>query len=151
AGGERGAIMGRIFRRLDEWNEGARAATASADRGFTLRRDPDVLSSDVSFVKKDRETAASLHGCAPIAPDLAVEVRSENDTWASLLRKAQMYLDFGCAMVVLPGRSARAGFIEVHRPGGGPKRLELDDVWHGQDVLPGFSCRVRNLFPAEVL
>jgi hypothetical protein len=29
--------------------------------------------------------------------------------------------------------------------------LELDDVWDGEDVLPGFSCRVRALFPAEAL
>jgi Uma2 family endonuclease len=64
-----------------------------------------------------------------------------------------MYLDFGCEMVVLvqPARVGRPAFIEVYRPGRDAKRLELDDTWDGEDVLPGFTCRVRDLFPAEVL
>ena len=126
-GGRHGSTAGRIYRRIDEWNEVARAGTAAVERGFRLRRDPDtVRGPDVSFVRKERETPDTLEGFADFAPDLAVEVKSPGNTWEELRVKAREYLDAGSRMVVLvqpgPGR-----FIEVYRPGREPQRLGPDD------------------------
>jgi hypothetical protein len=40
-------------------------------------------------------------------------------------------------------------FAEVRRAGAEPRKLSLDDVLDGDDALPGFSCRVKDLFPEE--
>lgn len=148
--GRHGMVQGRIARRIDEWNDSARAGNVATERGFTLRRNPDtVRGPDVSFVRAEHEFEGSLEGFPELIPDLAVEIRSPTNGWDELLDKAREYLGTGVRMVVLvwPERH----FIEVHRPGLEPRRLELDDVWDGEDVLPGFSCRVRALFPAEAL
>ena len=39
--------------------------------------------------------------------------------------------------------------FELRRPGQEPRRLGLDDVVVGDDMLPGFSCPVRDFFPEE--
>jgi hypothetical protein len=69
-----------------------------------------------------------------------------NDTWAELARKAEEYIAKGMCMVVLVEADM---FAEVHRPGVNSQRLGLDEVLDGGDALPGFSCRVRDLFPEE--
>jgi Uma2 family endonuclease len=103
----------------------------------------------VSFVRAEHEFAGSLDGYPDLAPDLAVEIRSPANTWEELHQKTSEYLAAGVGMVVLAWPERH--FIEVHRPGREAKRLGLDDVWEGDDVLPGFSCRVRDLFPPETL
>src|SRR5690349_13790109 len=89
-----GRITGRIFRLLDEWNDRARVGEVATDGGFKLENDPDtVRGPDVSFVRKGRlSREQTRRGFPAIAPDAAFEVRSVNDTWAELVRKAQEYL-----------------------------------------------------------
>ncbi|HEY8692018.1 MAG TPA: Uma2 family endonuclease [Chloroflexota bacterium] len=143
-----GAVTGQIYRLVANWNDGAKAGIVTTDGGFHLERNPDtVRGPDVSFVRKGRLTKEQTRrGFPDIAPDVAFEVRSPNDTWADLVRKAEEYLAAGVQMVVLIEADE---FVEVRRPGAEPKRLGLDDVLDGQDVMPGFSCRVRGLFPEE--
>jgi len=38
--------------------------------------------------------------------------------------------------------------IAVHAPSGSVRQLGVDDVLGGEDVVPGFTVRVRELFPA---
>lgn len=82
-----------------------------------------------------------------MAPDVAFEVRSPNDTWAELRRKAEQFMEHGTEVVVIvePDRCA-----EVLRPNEEPRRLELDDVFEAPDILPGFSCQVREFFAEEL-
>jgi Uma2 family endonuclease len=145
-----GSVTGRIFRVVDVWNDDAEAGIVMTDAGFHLERNPDtVRGPDVSFVRKGRLTQQqTLRGFAEIAPDAAFEVRSVNDTWAELVRKAEEYMAKGCPFVVLVEADK---FAEVYRPGQPPARLGLDDVLDGGDELPGFSCRVRDLFPEQRL
>jgi Uma2 family endonuclease len=101
----------------------------------------------VSFVRKGRLTREqTIRGFPEIGPDAAFEIRSVNDTWPELVRKAQEYLAAGTQLVVLLEADE---FAEVYKPGQEPQRLSLDDVLDGGDVLRGFSCRVRDLFPPE--
>lgn len=145
-----GQVAGRIFSRVDAWNSQAGAGLVATDGGYKLEHNPDtVRGPDVSFVRKGRLShEATRKGFPAIAPDLAVEVRSVNDTWQELVVKAEEYLAAGASMVVLVEADQ---FIDVHRPNHEPRRLGLDAVWDGEDVLPGFSCPVRDLFPEEFL
>lgn len=144
--GRHGEIQGKGYSLLQAWNESVEAGVVSTDWGFMLERGPDtVRGPDVAFVARGRITQAQRdRGFPPIAPDLAIEVRSPNDTWPELLSKVQEYFDAGTRMAVLiePDR-----FLEVHRPGQEPRRLNPEDRFSGEDVLPGFSCRVADFFP----
>jgi Uma2 family endonuclease len=143
-----GAVMGEIFGLVSAWNQQHCAGLVTADGGFRLEHNPDtVRGPDVSFVRKGRLTPEQTRrGFPDIAPDVAFEVRSVNDTWHDLVKKAQEYLAAGTKMVVLVEADQ---FAEVYERGHDPERLGRDDMLDGGDVLPGFRCRVRDFFPEE--
>ena len=90
--------------------------------------------------------AGREHGVlsAYLAPDLAVEVRSPDNTLAELSVKANEYLEAGARMVWIVDPPTRT--VQVMRPGRPAVTLSLDDVLDGGDVLPGFSLPVSRLF-----
>ncbi len=143
------AIAFRIGHLLSSWNETMRAGNVIGDAGFTFERNPDtVRAADAGFIRKGRlEGVNTRRGYPEMAPDLAFEVRSPNDTWAALRRKAEQFLEHGAQVVVIIEPDE---YAEVLRPGQEPRRLDLDDVFEAPDILPGFSCRVRDFFPEEL-
>jgi Uma2 family endonuclease len=105
-----------------------------------------VRRADVSFIRRDRLSLAqaTAEGHLPIAPDLAVEVLSPNDLAYEVDAKVQDYLSAGVRLVWVVNPLART--IAVHRLGGTGTILRENDELNGEDVLPGFSCRVGDLF-----
>lgn len=79
------------------------------------------------------------------APLLAVEIRSDSNTWRELRAKAARYLEHGTQMVWLIDTDARA--LELHCANAAPQILGSDDLIDGGDVLPGFRLPVSDLFP----
>lgn len=114
--------------------------------GYTLFVDPDtVRGPDVSFVSRDREaTLKSVRGFIPGAPDLAVEVRSPDNTLAELSVKAAEYLEAGARLVWIVDPPTRQ--VQVLRPGQPLAVLAQDEALDGGDVLPGFSLPISRLF-----
>jgi Uma2 family endonuclease len=99
---------------------------------------------DVSCVRPDRLTPEQLdEGYLSIPPDLAVEVVSPNDRAVDLEEKLDDYRDAGIPLVwiIYPPRKVR-----ILRPGRPPVDLGPDDELTGEDILPGFRCRVADLF-----
>ncbi|MCY4525824.1 MAG: Uma2 family endonuclease [Anaerolineaceae bacterium] len=80
------------------------------------------------------------------APLVAVEVRSDSNTWPELREKARRYLQHGTQMVWLVDMDERA--LEIHRAGDAPQTLTGDAVIEGGALLPGFRVSVLDLFPA---
>ena len=80
------------------------------------------------------------------APLVAVEIRSDSNTWPELREKARRYLAHGTQLVWLVDTDARE--VELHRPGEAPQTRASDDVIEGGELLPGFRVTVRDLFPA---
>ena len=102
---------------------------------------------DVSFVSWSRIPAGRMprEKVPPLAPDLAVEVLSESNTRAEMVRKRGEYFAAGGRLVWIVDPEPRT--IEVYRPGGGePTRLTEADTLSGEDVLPGFSLPLKDLF-----
>lgn len=130
------------------WNKQAKAGRVGVEGGYTIELRPDtVRAPDVSFVRKGRiPRDKTRRGFPAVAPDLVVEVKSPGDSWRYLIDKAQQFFTAGTRMAVLMEPDQ---FIEVHRPGQEPRRLGLDDVFDGEDVLPGFTCKVSDFFPEE--
>lgn len=83
-----------------------------------------------------------------IAPDLAVEVISPNDIYYDVEAKAEEYLDAGVRIVwvVNPYNRTVRIFTQANRLS---TQLGPNDELTGGDVLPGFTCRVADLFPPQ--
>ncbi len=118
----------------------------AAETGFIIARGPDtVLAPDVSFIRRDRIPASGLlKAFWPGAPDLAAEVVSPGDTRREVAEKTARWLKAGVRLlwVVYPERRT----VEVHRAGVEVIVLGEDDTLDGQDVVPGFRCRVGEIF-----
>ena len=110
------------------------------DRPRHLRR------PDVSFVKAERMTLELMEtGNLPIAPDLAVEVISPNDLAHEVAEKIEEYRNAGVSLIWIIEPLLR--IVDVYRKSGVNSRLREGDELLGEDVLPGFRCRVSELFP----
>ncbi|MEO6810196.1 MAG: Uma2 family endonuclease [Isosphaeraceae bacterium] len=105
-----------------------------------------VRRPDVSFIRQSRMTVAQLaDGFVSIAPDLAVEVVSPNDLVYKLAEKIQEYLDAGVPLIWIIYPSTRS--VHVHRSDGTIALVRAGQDLDGETVLPGFRCRVADLFP----
>lgn len=118
-----------------------------ADGGYRLRRDPDtVRAPDFAFVARGRITPEmDTTRYLELAPDLVVEVVSPSDLASEVTAKVLEYLDAGVRAVVVVYPKPQT--IAVYRPGNSAEILRLGDLFSVDDVLPGFSCAVADLFP----
>ena len=107
------------------------------------------VAPDVAFVRADRlpsPTSPDYYARAPqLAPDLAVEVASENQFAPGMEAKARTYLRFGTRLVwVIWPRYKR---VDVWHPGDeAPASLGVEDALDGEDVVPGFTYPIARLF-----
>jgi len=116
------------------------------DTGFTVARDPDtVLAPDVSFTRASRFGYGRLpRGYFEGAPDLAVEVMSPKDSVPKVDQKAETYLRTGTRLVWIVRPQDRSAI--VRRADGSSARLMPLASLDGEDVVPGFTCALTDLF-----
>jgi Uma2 family endonuclease len=119
---------------------------AGADTGFWLTRAPDtVRAPDLAFVRRERlPEGPARRGYFDGAPDLAVEVISPNDRYSEVDEKIGEYLAHGTRMVLVVDPRRRT--VTVHRPGQPVRVLGADDMLDGEDVVPGWTMPVRDIF-----
>jgi len=101
-----------------------------------------VRKPDVAFIRLQRLSLeqATTEGHCPIAPDLAVEVVSPNDTTYETDEKVREFLDAGVPLVWVVNPEQRT--VEIHRATGTGTILRENDEIGGEDVIPGFRSRV---------
>ncbi|MDA0591215.1 MAG: Uma2 family endonuclease [Planctomycetota bacterium] len=105
-----------------------------------------VRKPDVSFVAVGRISDAEKEaGYVRVAPDLAVEVISPSDGFHNTEEKVAEYLSAGVRLVWIIDPLARIAI--VHRQDASYERLGADGSLSGEDVLPGFECRITDLLP----
>ncbi|MBM4040131.1 MAG: Uma2 family endonuclease [Planctomycetes bacterium] len=121
-------------------------ATLTAEPSFRLSRDPDTVRvPDIAFIRRDRlRRRDPREACWPGAPDLAVEVLSPSDTPSEVDEKVAVWLDAGAAMVWVVNPTARS--VTIYRTPTDIHTLTQQDELDGQDVVPGFRCRVSEIF-----
>jgi Uma2 family endonuclease len=110
--------------------------------------DPDkVRKPDVTVVGAARLAALPEPnpGFMPIVPDLAVEVVSLHDTVHDLNEKLREYREAGFPLVWIVDPETRT--VTIHPRGGRPRILTADDEIAAEEALPGFRCKVGELFP----
>ena len=114
--------------------------------GVLLERDPDtVREPDVMFVSAERlPLDVRPSGYCEVIPDIAVEIRSHNDSLAEVHDKARMWHSYGVPLVWAAYPDTRT--IDVHRADGSITTLYEDDVLDGGEILPGFAVSVSDIF-----
>lgn len=142
-------VGGRAFRLLANHVEAHDLGTAwPADNGLQCFPDAPgkVRKPDASFIGRDRYSPDQLsEGFLRIAPDFVVEVNSPNDLAYDVEQKVEEYLRAGVRLVWVIDPPTQT--VRVHRADGTAARLRRDDELSGEDVVPGFRCLVRELFP----
>ncbi len=103
-------------------------------------RAPDVAFLSKARVPKGLERQKFLDG----APDLAVEVISPSEDHTDMMTKVGEYLESGAKQVWQVFPESRR--VVVYRSLDQVFTLEAEDDLDGGDLLPGFRCRVADLF-----
>jgi hypothetical protein len=109
--------------------------------------DPNrVRRADVSFIRSERLPGGPIRkGHGRIAPDLAVEVISPGDLAYDIIDKVQEWLAAGVSQIWVVMPPART--ITIYRPDGLERILHENDALTADALIPGFHCRVGDLFP----
>jgi Uma2 family endonuclease len=116
----------------------------AAETGFKLQSDPDtVRAADIAFLSRERVPDPRPVGYLPLAPDLAVEVLSPRDRPGETLNKVGDWLDAGTRLVWVIDPDRR--LARVYRLDGTESQLSGDGALDGEDVLPGFSCKLASI------
>jgi Uma2 family endonuclease len=120
-----------------------------ADGGYTLERNPPtVLAPDAGFVNRDRlPPRDERRKYLELAPDLVVEVISPSDRGGAVHEKVMLWLSYGVRMLWLVNPMKES--VTVYRPDRGPILLHKGSTLHGDDVLPGFTMAVADVFPED--
>lgn len=141
-----GSFASRFAARLQPFAANQKLGEVLVETGFRLEEDPDtVLAPDVSFISAARLPSKGLpEGYFPGAPDLAIEIVSPGDLDEEVQEKVAAYLQAGARLVWVLRPKRRT--VTAHHPDGTARSLGASDTLSGEDVLPGFSLPLRELF-----
>ena len=117
--------------------------------GYVLARRPTgrdtVRGIDISFLTHERMPDQVANDWIEGAPDLAVEVLSPSNLASDINLKTRQLLDAGAQAVWIVDPATRS--VQIYSPQGFTV-LREDDALSGGDILPGFSIKVADIFPA---
>lgn len=145
-GVEHGEVPLAVGTAIRNYLAGNRIGRVMTESGAVTERGPDtVRGPDVSFYSKDRlplgQRVVKYHDQPP---DLCVEVISPSNTKRQIRDKVKEYFFAGVRVVWLVDPELRS--IEVLRAPDESRTLYDDATLDGGDVLPGFACKVSDLF-----
>ena len=146
-GRQHGKIMAKLTIHLGSFVEQRRLGSVEVgDVGVWLERDPDtVRAPDIAFFSLEKDPPEEIAaGYAEVVPDLLAEIVSPNDTAREVREKAEIWLGFGVRLVWVVNPDTRT--VDVHRRGHPIITLTDQDALDGLDILPGFTCLVRDIF-----
>jgi Uma2 family endonuclease len=151
-GGPHGTVVGNLFGLLNTYVRAHRLGRCFPDNtGFNLtqylpaRAGDTVRSPDVAFVRADRIPHGGFpNGFIRLAPDLAVEVLSPDETASQLASKIADYRAAGTPLIWVIDPDER--LVNVLAADAPHFWLREGDTLDGGSVIPGFTCPVVDLF-----
>lgn len=145
-GVEHGEVQGNVHYLIKQYLHQTKIGRVVVESGVITERGPDtVRGPDVSYYSKERlPLDVRVTGYHDQPPDLCVEVVSPSNTVHELKAKAKEYLFAGVRVVWIVDPRHREVVI-VTEPLES-RTLESEATLDGGDVLPGFTCKVAELF-----
>ena len=145
-GGMHGVSCLKAGRRIGNFVEdGPGGTVTSNDTGFVTERGPDsVRGPDISYWSKERLKEVPV-GYITISPDMLVEVLSPSNTSKQIRTKLTEYFAKGVRLVWVIAPEDRT--LTIYRMPDEGRLLHETATVTGEDVLPGFECRVSDLLP----
>ena len=116
-----------------------------------LEEDPNrIRRPDCSFIRAGRTTSDQfVSGHCEIVPDLVVEVVSPKDAYIDIQKRVHEFLTVGCPLVWVINPNSR--IATVYRKNGLIVEVDDQNELNGEDVLPGFRCRLADVLPPAKL
>lgn len=145
-GAEHGAITIALGTLLRLWTKAGSGGYVGTEAGFILGHQPDIIRGpDLSYVRAERiPSGGRPKAFWTIAPDLAVEIVSPSESVGKVREKVRDFLAAGAPLVWTIYPDTRE--VIAHTPDGLARTYGEDDILEHPDVLPGFSCKVSELF-----
>lgn len=139
-------VIAKLFHRLLDYAEatGALALTSPLDIVFS---NLDVVQPDIVVFTAARREQIDLRRAIRVAPDVAIEVRSDSTEANDRGRKLRMFERFGVPEYWIVDPEMERVDIRMRRDEGygAPTVLSSRDTLTSQ-ILSGFSCEVGPLF-----
>ena len=139
-GKEHGVVSTRFATALSNYSDANDYGTVGDNHGYRLESNPDtVRAPDVAWFAPGHP-AEAVSGYPEHAPDLAVEVKSPNDSIAELAERAAMWLHYGSreVWVAVPAPTIS---VTRHRPGQPPLRYTRTTYWTAATCCPASVSR----------
>jgi Uma2 family endonuclease len=147
SGGKNTVLGGRMVYFLNNWVIPRKLGhVTGADGSYILHKNvPDTVRiPDAGFISRERLPKLPTK-FIPIPPDLAVEVVSPGDDADELREKITEYLEYGTRLIwVIYPKTRLVDVYRQNHQGAIPK--SINDVLDGEDVLPGFTLAVKDIF-----
>jgi Uma2 family endonuclease len=147
AGTEHGAVVWNLSGLLAPYLRGHNLGQGfGAETGFKIASDPDtVRAADIAFVRRERIPETGIpDNFWETFPDLAVEVVSPGDRYAEIEEKVGDWLGAGVRAVWIVSPKQRS--VAVYRSMTDVTHLSEGDELDGGEVVPGFRCKVAEIF-----
>lgn len=150
SGARHGGVGTRLIIRLSSFVEANQlGGVYGPDTTFKIgnnQRLPDISFVSASRIPEEGEPEGSWH----LAPGLAVEIISPNDLFEKVISKVSEYFAAGGRQVWLISPEHKT--VIIYDSVTHTTILYESDELTGDDLLPGFHCRVSELFqnPARV-
>ncbi|MDT7807814.1 MAG: hypothetical protein QOJ70_1627 [Acidobacteriota bacterium] len=147
SGSEHAVIIGKLTMRLGQHVEANNLGLYfGAEAGFKIASDPDtVRAPELAFVGRERIPGSGVpKKFWSGAPDLAVEVVSPGDTFNEVEEKLEQWLSAGTRAVWIVNPRRRS--VAVYGSMSDVTRLSEGDELEGGEVVPGFRCKVSEIF-----
>ena len=117
----------------------------SNDTGVIVERDPDTVRGPDVALYEDANIIEEIHPkYGETLPLVAVEVLSPEDRASLVFRKIAEFLKSGVKMVWVVDLESRT--VTVYRPDKPQVVYAADQELTGDDILPGFICKVADIF-----
>jgi Uma2 family endonuclease len=143
---EHGEIQVNVASLIKQFLKAHPIGRVVVESGVITERGPDtVRGPDVSFYSQERlPLDRRVTGYYDQAPDLCVEVVSPSNTVRELRTKAKEYLFAGVRVVwIIEPRDREVVIVTEPLES---RTLEAGATLDGGEVLPGFTCKVAELF-----
>jgi len=136
-------LSSRLFNYADSTGRGH---VLGGEVGLWVRRCPDtVRGADLLFISRERWARRNPEGFLDVAPEIVIEILSPDDRRGEVHEKLEEYLDLGVDLVWIVDPefrcvlAYRGSLFDV-------ERFEEGDLLRDEEILPGFSLAVADLF-----